>query len=117
MSSFTETPLVYLMPKHHLKVVKAFSYYYKEKDGERLEIPEGFISDGATVPRILWCFFPPISEYAYAAILHDYMYDNAIKTKKEADKVLYHAMRILGYPKWKAKLFYYCVRVFGRGDY
>ncbi|WP_442908701.1 DUF1353 domain-containing protein, partial [Hydrogenovibrio sp. 3SP14C1] len=34
-------------------------------------VPEGFISDGATVPRIFWPIFPPIGRYLKATLVHD----------------------------------------------
>lgn len=38
-----------------------------------ITIPSGFKSDGASVPRVFWGFFPPIGKYLPAAILHDYL--------------------------------------------
>lgn len=35
-------------------------------------IPKGFISDGATVPRCFWPIFPPVGKYFRAALVHDY---------------------------------------------
>lgn len=36
-------------------------------------IPAGFVSDGASVPRIARGFLSPMGEYAPAAILHDFL--------------------------------------------
>lgn len=35
-------------------------------------VPAGFITDGASVPRGLWNLFPPIGRYLVAAIVHDH---------------------------------------------
>ncbi|HAT1685296.1 TPA: DUF1353 domain-containing protein, partial [Klebsiella oxytoca] len=68
-------------------------------------------------PRILWTFLPPDGRYAKAAIIHDWMYDNALRTKKEADLIFLDGMTVLGVPKWKRRVMYLAVRVFGRGQY
>ncbi|EIR7955257.1 DUF1353 domain-containing protein, partial [Salmonella enterica subsp. enterica serovar Newport] len=51
------------------------------------------------------------------AIIHDYLYDNALCTKKEADKIFQDGMTVLGVPKWKRIVMYLAVRLFGRGSY
>ena len=39
-------------------------------------IPAGYITDGASVPRLFWMFFPPNKpEYLRAAVIHDYVTD------------------------------------------
>ncbi|HAT1684625.1 TPA: DUF1353 domain-containing protein, partial [Klebsiella oxytoca] len=68
-------------------------------------------------PRILWTFLPPDGRYAKAAIIHDWIYDNALRTKKEADLIFLDGMTVLGVPKWKRRVMYLAVRVFGRGQY
>lgn len=75
-------------------------------------IYEGFITNGADIPRILWSIFPPNSpEYLSAVVLHDYMCSKiGVFTFKEADDAFYRAMIDIGVPKWKAKLFYFCVK-------
>ncbi|EHT7329390.1 DUF1353 domain-containing protein, partial [Salmonella enterica] len=54
---------------------------------------------------------------AKAAIIHDYLYDNALRTKKEADLIFLDGMTVLGVPRLKRKVMYWAVRVFGRGSY
>lgn len=41
-------------------------------------VPAGFISDGATVPRIAWAIFPPVGRYLTAAIIHDHALINGL---------------------------------------
>ena len=45
------------------------------------------------------------------------MYDQALKTKKEADNCFYEGMLVLGVPKWKAKILYLGAKFFGKGNY
>ncbi|EBW6364527.1 phage tail protein, partial [Salmonella enterica subsp. enterica serovar Oranienburg] len=60
---------------------------------------------------------PPDGKYAKAAIIHDYLYDNALRTKQEADRIFLDGMTVLGVPKWKRAIMYQAVRLFGRGNY
>ncbi|MDL0090037.1 DUF1353 domain-containing protein, partial [Campylobacter gastrosuis] len=52
---------------------------YAFKAFERdFEIPKGYLTDGASVPRIFWSILPPNSpEYLTASITHDYLTDIA----------------------------------------
>jgi hypothetical protein len=43
----------------------------------RICIPEGYVSDGATVPRLLWAVFSPTGILFVASLVHDF----AIKTQ------------------------------------
>jgi hypothetical protein len=81
-------------------------------DGASVIVPEGFVTDLASVPRILWAIFPPFGRYTEAAVVHDYLY-RIEADRKEADKEFYYIMRDEGVKKWKAKLMYWAVRLFG----
>lgn len=81
------------------------------------EYRDSSITDLASVPRIFWTLLPPDGKYANAAIIHDYLYDNALRTKKEADLIFLDGMTVLGVPKWKRIVMYLAVRWFGRGMY
>ncbi|EAO7521451.1 DUF1353 domain-containing protein, partial [Salmonella enterica] len=88
-----------------------------DDNSDVIEVPAGFVTDLASVPRIFWTILPPDGKYAKAAIIHDWMYDNALRTKKEADKIFLDGMTVLGVPKWKRIVMYLAVRIFGRGNY
>ena len=62
-------------------------------------VPEGFITDYASVPRLLWSIFPPNGQrYGVAAIVHDLIYRNLQRffTRKQADHILFQVMEIYG---------------------
>ncbi|EAQ6128542.1 DUF1353 domain-containing protein [Salmonella enterica] len=80
-------------------------------------VPEMVMSLLSSVPRIFWTLLPPDGKYAKAAIIHDYLYDNALRTKKEADLIFLDGMTVLGVPRWKRTIMYWAVRMFGRGMY
>ncbi|ECH9261463.1 DUF1353 domain-containing protein [Salmonella enterica subsp. enterica] len=117
MSRFT-TPAILEMLDHHLwRVYEPFEFYLSEDNSDVISVPAGFITDLATIPRIFWTLLPPDGKYAKAAIIHDYLYDNALRTKKEADLIFLDGMTVLGVPKWKRTIMYYAVRLFGKGMY
>lgn len=56
-------------------------------------VPVGFVTDLASIPRIFWTAFPPDGDYAYAAIVHDYLYWSQDRPREEADLILKLAMQ------------------------
>ncbi|ENM4473285.1 DUF1353 domain-containing protein [Salmonella enterica] len=88
-----------------------------DDNSDVIEVPAGFVTDLASVPRIFWTLLPPDGKYAKAAMIHDYMYDNALRTKKEADLIFLDGMTVLDVPKWKRTIMYWAVRLFDRGSY
>ena len=80
-------------------------------------IPKGTISNGANVPRFLWWFLAPATEAFDASILHDYFYDNAIRSKVFADLAFYQTLQAYGVAEYKAKPAYWAVVNFGNGKY
>ncbi|EJJ3958770.1 DUF1353 domain-containing protein [Salmonella enterica subsp. enterica serovar Sandiego] len=94
-----------------------FEFYLSDDNSDVIEVPAGFVTDLATIPRIFWTILPPDGKYAKAAIIHDWMYDNALRTKKEADLIFLDGMTVLGVLKWKRTIMYWAVRLFGRGMY
>ena len=83
-----------------------------------LEIPAGFESDGASVPRLFWStVFPPGDSKALRpAIIHDYIYRTHPErwTRKMADETFYEMLVSAGISKWRAYKAYLGVRLFGQ---
>ncbi len=48
--------------------------YENPKTNQRFEVPRGFVTDLASVPRLFWTAFPPCGKYTPAAVVHDYIY-------------------------------------------
>lgn len=118
MSSFTTPAKLELLPDNQWRLLSSFIYYTGDIDNRNfIEVPEGFITDLASVPRIFWPIFPPNGNYAKAAIIHDYLYVNAINSKQYADNIFYEAMGVLNVPYIRKILIYYAVKLFGRGNY
>lgn len=54
-----------------------------------INIKQGFIWDGSSVPRFLWWLLPPDGDFELASLIHDYLYinkNNLNYTRKFADK-------------------------------
>ncbi|EBH3676593.1 DUF1353 domain-containing protein [Salmonella enterica] len=117
MSKFTTPAILEMLEHYRWRVYEPFEFYLRDDNSDVIEGPAGFVTDLATIPRIFWTILPPDGKYAKAAIIHDWMYDNALRTKKEADKIFLDGMTVLGVPKWKRIIMYYAVRLFGRGMY
>ena len=80
---------------------------------EVITVPEGFITDFASVPRAFWWLLPPAGKYAGAALVHDYLYRTHLYSRKDADDIFLEAMEVLQVPRWKREIMYYAVRMFG----
>jgi len=95
------------------RLKEPFEYYRTGREHIRYIVPAGFVTDFASVPRILWPILPPYGRYGKAAVLHDYLYRSGIVERYEADLIFKEAMEVLGVAKWKMTLLYWGVRFFG----
>lgn len=70
---------------------------YRARDGRVFEVPTGFLSDGASVPRLI----PGLVRLAFggfidtlsAAILHDWLYQTGRVPRGDADALFWEALR------------------------
>lgn len=82
-------------------------------DGTKLTVPKGTISNGASVPKLLRGIYSNIGLYTLPSVLHDYLYENHIYSRKFADRQFLVDMgktNTNNFTKW---LFYIVVRIFG----
>ncbi|MEQ1667205.1 MAG: DUF1353 domain-containing protein [Sulfuriferula sp.] len=107
-----------MLDNYRWQLLAAFEYHVGSYPGEVvIRIPAGYVTDLTSVPRPLWAIYPPHGRYAKAAIVHDYLYSNALVNKAYADKTFYEAMGVLGVRKVTRQLMYFAVLIFGRGAY
>jgi len=66
-----------------------------EGSHDRIDVPAGFLTDFASVPRLLWTFFPRWGRYGNAAVIHDFLYWERSRGKWESDKIFLEAMEVL----------------------
>lgn len=117
MSSFTtelvispiegETGLFYLQ--------EHFRYRIGSKNSKKIiEVPKGYITDAASIPRVLQPILSPWGKYGKSAILHDFCYrNNPLGTKEASDKLMVEAMEVLGVPSIQIKTIYYGLKIGG----
>lgn len=83
-----------------------------------IQVPYGFVSDGASVPKLLWNLYPPFGEYLEAAVIHDWFCvlghaGTSPITSQDAAKLFLEIMEVLGVSKWKRTQMYWAVRLAG----
>lgn len=85
--------------------------------GDEATISKGFLTDGASIPRILWrvCGHPMSTKRLVSAIVHDAIYAGEILgfNRQEADEIYRDSLIERGFAKWKAYLEYYTLRAGG----
>lgn len=106
-------PLTVTKIDKDLWVVEIPFRYYIGDESHYIDVPDGTLTDFASVPRILWPIVAPDGEHTQAAVLHDYLYKSHIKSRKEADEIFLEAMEVLKVPKWKREAMFWAVRLFG----
>ena len=95
-------------------LIEPFEYERgKMESFDIIRVPKDFETDFASIPRIFWSILPPWGRYGKAAVLHDWMYFNGKKTRKECDSIFLEAMGVLKVSWWKKKVMYLGVRSFG----
>jgi hypothetical protein len=105
---------IYLLPKPGFVWQIQNDLYFKV-DNVAHKIPEGFKTDLASVPRLLWPLFSPVQyEIILPSTIHDFFYKNNFGyTRKEIDSIFYWALIDNGISKFKAYVFFVGVRMFG----
>lgn len=85
----------------------------KMADGAIIEVPAGFETDFASVPRACWQLVPPWGQYSPAAVVHDYLYNTGQMPRVESDNIFLDVMAALGVPWWQRQIMYWGVRIGG----
>ena len=57
-----------------------------------IDVPTGFVTDFASIPRFFWTALPKDGVYTYPAIIHDFLYWNQSTSRASADLIFKHAM-------------------------
>jgi hypothetical protein len=111
---------------------KLHDTYHIKHGGYKFVIRQGFIHDGASVPRFVWalCGLTPDGLLRAAALIHDALYrtggqlkpehdvfpDHIFK-RKEADLLFHSLMSEAGVTPRRAYIAYIGVRLFGRRSF
>ena len=84
----------------------------------RVQVPAGFRTDFASIPRFFWRVFNPAGCWRRAALIHDYLYSVAANCPRFlADAIFRHVMEQDGVGKVARWLIYCAVRLFASSGY
>ena len=90
---------------------------YESAGGLRVCVPDGFVTDFASVPRLPLVYLLAGGTGNAAAVIHDYEYQTHETSKEAADDLFREALGVLGEPRWRRLLMYWAVRWFGGAAY
>jgi hypothetical protein len=76
-------------------------------------VPEGFVTDFASVPRIPLAFLLTGESAHEAAVIHDWLYRKQEVSRSVADAVFREAAGVSGEPGWRSFLMWIGVRLGG----
>ncbi len=121
MSSFTSPLHVSPMSDgKNWELTRAFTYRIGSKySNQYIKVPQGFLTDFASIPKLLTLFLPDWAKFNKSPVLHDFLYctkkimGEAI-TRKQADDIFLEAMMVGWNPKryLVANVEYFAVRMF-----
>ena len=81
---------------------------------EPVVVPEGFVTDLASIPRAFWQILRPEGRHAYAAVVHDYLYWTQTRPREEADMIFRFALDDSKASRETIEALYLAVRSFGQ---
>jgi hypothetical protein len=84
-----------------------------EGSADRIDVPIGFETDFASIPRLFWTVLPKWGTYGNAAVIHDWLYWDQRRSRQAADAVLLEAMGVLGVGHIVQFAIYRAVRLLG----
>ena len=115
MSSFTtDLELSPLDDGYSWKLLSPFRYRIGEMDSDEIiTVPKGFVTDFASIPRMLWVVLPPWGTYGKACVLHDYLYFSGIYDRNRCDDIFLESMGVLDVSWVKRRIMYRGVRTGG----
>lgn len=62
---------------------------FELSNGKGIIIPKGYKWDLSSVPRFLWWLLPPDGDFQIGALIHDFLYENKLTSRKFADQEMY----------------------------
>lgn len=78
------------------------------------EIPPGFVTDGASVPRLMTLVYPRLrTDYFEPALLHDYLLKNRSMSRRDIDLLFRRALRKSDAKPFGSWLLFNAVRLWG----
>jgi hypothetical protein len=88
-------------------------YEVWESGGLTVPVPEGFVTDFASIPRPFWSILPTWGQYGPASIVHDYLYWDQRCTREQADAIMLLAMEDSHVSRLRRLLIFWALRMGG----
>lgn len=82
-----------------------------------LAVPQGFVTDFASVPRLPLTFLAAGDRGHRAAVVHDWLYQRQLYQREQCDAVFDEALIAEGEPSWVRRMMAGAVRLFGAKAY
>ena len=86
---------------------------YVTKDGERVEVPAGFFTDFASIPRVFWRLAPKSGKHNRAAVIHDWLCEMRPYTVARTSAIFLEALEACGVGVLRRRAMWAAVRMFG----
>lgn len=106
-----DTRLVDELQDRH-KLLAPFGFY-SEHVGLHITVPRGFVTDFASVPRIIGAWLLYGGKGKRAAVIHDWLYSTQMFTRSVCDAIFEEALKTSGYKAWEVGGMYAGVRMGG----
>jgi hypothetical protein len=128
-----------ILGKDYWRVLESFRFYLDDNEIQTtfVDIPLGYLTDGASIPKPLHSIIGPWGKHGQAAIVHDYLCEYlTVKqtsilegtpistsineelvttkkiTRKECDRIFLECMKVLGVGTLKRNSMWYAVSLF-----
>lgn len=108
--------------RDYYRLLDDFKFYVGDKsDNVWVYLPRGFLSDGATVPRMFYWLVPPWGRHGEAAMVHDYLCEHLTLyhgteliqiDRATADSIFNEAMKVSQVNPFIRHLMYGAVRLY-----
>lgn len=88
--------------------------FYSKSLKRVITVPTGFVTDGASVPRLPVAYLACGGRAKRAACIHDFLYQtNGTRSRRQADVVFWEGMKVDGTPLYAREVMYAFVRLCG----
>ena len=87
--------------------------YEIEVSNVKIVVPQGFVTDFASVPGLARAVISVLGRHSIPALLHDYLYWVQPCGRRDADRILRNAMTAYHSKSWERFAVYWIVRAFG----
>lgn len=96
-----------------------FDYIYQTKK-YLIKVPKGFVTDYASIPKLLRIIILPYGKHSGASVVHDWLYSSNCDldiSREKADRIFLEILKEEKVNFFLRNLMYFAVRKFGRSRF